>query len=323
MPDWRSPDAASLASDWKEMKAPGNWESQGLPDFDGVVWFTRRVEWPAAPPATSLTLGRVGNAAEVWVNGKPLAAPPATHVRRASAPLYPLVAGVVGPGTNTITIRIRNNRGDGGFLGPPEAMSVQRGKRTVPLAGTWRYRVERQTNAAPLYTKSGELAAHLAFATSPAAVEKKLSAAESTPDVIVRLGVIPHQLKFDKSELTVAPNQLVELVLANPDVMQHNFLLGTPGSLAQIGSAADALMAGPNGMAQQYVPTIPQVLFSTTLVDPGQTITVHFRAPAEPGRYPYVCTFPGHWRVMNGVLRVVLPRTGPGTGRAESGSPGR
>ena len=68
--------------------------------------------------------------------------------------------------------------------------------------------------------------------------------------------------------------------------MQHNFILGTPGSLAQIGSAADALMATPNGMSQQYVPATPQVLFATPLVDAEQTITVQFRAPSEPGQYP-------------------------------------
>ena len=204
----------------------------------------------------------------------------------------------------------------------PDAMYVQGAEHKVPLAGPWRYRVERQTNAAPLYAKPGELAAHLALATSTAPAERGLSATEpspaQTPDVVVRLGVIPHQLKFDKSELTVAPGQLVELVFTNPDVMQHNFIFGAPGSLQQIGLAADALMTGANGLAQQYVPAMPQVLFATPLVDPGQTITVQFRAPAEAGRYPYVCTFPGHWRVMNGILRVVpaegKPATGPGAG---------
>jgi len=63
-------------------------------------------------------------------------------------------------------------------------------------------------------------------------------------------------------------------------------------------------MATPDGMAQQFVPAIPEVLFATALVDPGQTLTVQFRAPSEPGQYPFVCTFPGHWRVMNGILYV-------------------
>jgi azurin len=25
---------------------------------------------------------------------------------------------------------------------------------------------------------------------------------------------------------------------------------------------------------------------------------------AQAGDYPFVCTFPGHWRIMNGVLTV-------------------
>ena len=29
---------------------------------------------------------------------------------------------------------------------------------------------------------------------------------------------------------------------------------------------------------------------------------LHFRAPSVPGRYPYLCTFPGHWMIMNGEL---------------------
>ena len=123
------------------------------------------------------------------------------------------------------------------------------------------------------------------------------------PDVTIQLAVVPAQLKFDKSELVVNARQLVQLVFANTDQMPHNFVLGAAGALQQIGAAADAL-GGPDGLAMQYVPPVPQVLFATTLVDPGGTVTVQFRAPSQPGDYPFVCTFPGHWRVMNGVLRV-------------------
>lgn len=321
-PDWRTPDAASIATDWKVMEVPGNWESRGLPDFDGVVWFTRIVEWPAATRAGSLTFGRLGNAAEVWINGQAVVRPPVSASGPSSPPVYPLPAGILRLGVNTITVRILNGRGDGGFLGAADGMFLQAGGRKVPLSGRWRYRVERQTNAAPLYTKPGELAAHLALATSPGAAERGLGVTApglAQPDVVVRLGVIPHQLKFDKSELTVAPGQLVELVFTNQDVMQHNVVLGAPGSLPQIGSAADVMMSAPTGAAQQYVPSIPQVLFATALVDPGQTITVQFRAPSQTGQYPYVCTFPAHWRVMNGVLNVVASARTPGTGPAASG----
>jgi uncharacterized protein len=97
-------------------------------------------------------------------------------------------------------------------------------------------------------------------------------------------------------------------VFTNPDAMQHNFLLGQPGSLNTIGAASDDLARTPNGPSLQYVPQIPQVLFSTKLVEPGETLTVQFKAPTEQGQYPYVCTFPGHWRVMNGILNVRPPQ---------------
>jgi azurin len=180
------------------------------------------------------------------------------------------------------------------------------------MAGTWRYRVERQTNAGELYDKPGELAAHVAF-TAEGGLEGAAGAAlpriaPQAPDAVLRLAVVPNEMRFDRTELTVSPGQLVEVVYVNPDAMQHNFVLGASGSLEQIGAAADQVARSPEGLAQQYVPSVPQVLFSTKLLEPGQTLTFRFTAPADAGDYPYVCTFPAHWKTMNGVLHVVAPR---------------
>jgi azurin len=122
-------------------------------------------------------------------------------------------------------------------------------------------------------------------------------------------------MKYDKTEITVAPGQLVEVIFSNPDTMQHNFVVGAPDSLQAIGAASDELARSPNGVAQQYVPQMAQVIFYTKLVEPGETITVQFRAPAQAGDYTYVCTFPGHWRIMNGILHVQAPQ-GRGRGGA-------
>lgn len=330
-PDWRMPTAQDLSSDWSDMQVPGNWESRGLPDFDGVVWFTRSFDWNG-PPAGTLSLGQLRNTGEVWINGQSLtpapfvpgagrggAAPPAGTGRGNALPTYTIPDGVVRPGRNTITVRIQNGRNEGGFIGTPDAMYVEANGTRVPLAGTWKYRVERQTNAGALYTKPGQLAAHVAFVAEGAAAASALPAiAPEAPDVAVRLSVVPGQLKFDKAELMVAPNQLVEVVFTNPDVMQHNFVLGAPGSLNAIGEAADKLATSPNGVAQGYVPDVPEVLRSTKLLEPGETVTFQFRAPAKPGQYPYVCTFPAHWRTMNGMLNVVAP-----AGRGGRGGGGR
>ncbi|MDQ3346328.1 MAG: hypothetical protein M3545_00005, partial [Acidobacteriota bacterium] len=85
-PDWRTPPAPELAGEWKAMQVPGNWESRGLPDFDGVVWFTRTVDWPAGPAPAGLTLGSVRNSAEVWVNGVSVTAAPFVPPAAAAAP---------------------------------------------------------------------------------------------------------------------------------------------------------------------------------------------------------------------------------------------
>jgi azurin len=60
----------------------------------------------------------------------------------------------------------------------------------------------------------------------------------------------------------------------------------------------------PNGTKLNYVPRMPEVLQATPLVNPGGKFTLTFTVPKTPGDYPYVCTFPGHWRIMQGILRV-------------------
>ncbi len=324
-PDWRLPNAKDVAADWKEMQVPGNWESRGLPDFDGVVWFTRTVDVPAAAASgtPTLSLGPLRNTGEVWVNG--LAITPQAGGRGAAGggrgglpPSFALPAGTLRAGANQITVRILNTRLDGGFMGTPEQLFLEAGGDKMAIAGPWKYRVERQTNAGTLYTKPGELAAHVAFTAggglAGAAGAALKPVAPQAPDVVLRLASVPGQLKFDLTELTVAPGQLVEIVYSNPDAMQHNFVLGAAGALDVLGAAADTLSQSPAGLAQQYIPDIPQVLFSTKLVEPGQTVTFQFRAPSDPGRYPYLCTFPAHWRVMNGILNVVAPQGRGGRG---------
>jgi azurin len=64
------------------------------------------------------------------------------------------------------------------------------------------------------------------------------------------------------------------------------------------------MIAHPQGLARHYVPDSASVLVYTNMVPPKESTTIHFNAPKEPGDYPYLCTFPGHWMVMNGVMKV-------------------
>jgi azurin len=86
--------------------------------------------------------------------------------------------------------------------------------------------------------------------------------------------------------------------------MQHNFVLIKPKTTEKVGAAADKLAQDPDGAKMNYVPKMSEVLYATPLVNPDGKFTLTIKVPAAVGDYPYVCTFPGHWRIMKGVMRV-------------------
>ena len=85
----------------------------------------------------------------------------------------------------------------------------------------------------------------------------------------------------------------------------HNVVIIKPGSTEKVGNAADVMAKLEDGYKRNFVPNIPEVLFSTPLVDGGKSFSLEFKAPDEDGDYPFICTFPGHWRIMQGVIKVV------------------
>ena len=127
---------------------------------------------------------------------------------------------------------------------------------------------------------------------------------------VIRMKTVREEMRFDKKEFTVTAGKQIELVLENPDAMQHNLVIGKPKSMDIIGAAADKLITAKDGAEKNYVPSISQVLAATPLVNPDQTFRLKFTAPATPGDYPFVCTFPGHWRIMNGVMKVTKASVG-------------
>ena len=122
--------------------------------------------------------------------------------------------------------------------------------------------------------------------------------------VTINLKVIEHEMKFDKKTFIVKAGQKVTIRFTNPDFMQHNLLLATPGSLEKVGAAADLLAREANAIALNYVPKMTEILYSTELVSPEGNATLEFIAPEKPGDYPFLCTVPGHWRIMNGIMKV-------------------
>ena len=117
------------------------------------------------------------------------------------------------------------------------------------------------------------------------------------------VGVAP-QMKFDKAELKVKAGAGVELAFTNNDPMpmMHNLVLVKPGSRIEIVTAAATM--GAAGMANSFVPENDKVLAATPLVLTGNTYKLYFKAPTTPGKYEYICTYPGHGLTMWGTLVV-------------------
>lgn len=121
---------------------------------------------------------------------------------------------------------------------------------------------------------------------------------------IVKIAAIREAMKYDVTTFTVKAGQAVEIVFSNPDAMQHNIVFVQTGAMEKVGIAADKMMMDDKGAEKNYVPALSEVLFASPLVNPDQTFRLNFKAPSKPGKYPFVCTFPGHWRLMNGVMIV-------------------
>jgi azurin len=112
-------------------------------------------------------------------------------------------------------------------------------------------------------------------------------------------------MRFSMPRFEAAPGAPVKIVFRNADSqadMAHNIVFMRPGTREKVVQAA--LQAT---VQQQYVPSMPEVLFHAPLVEQGNTYTLTFTAPTAPGVYPYACTFPGHGFVMYGAMYVGTP----------------
>jgi uncharacterized cupredoxin-like copper-binding protein len=122
---------------------------------------------------------------------------------------------------------------------------------------------------------------------------------------VVRIQTILEQLTYDVKWFAVEAGKPAQIVLLNVDAMPHNLVIGKPGSLQEIGTAGGAMPMPADPAEKAFVPDSPQVLYATKLLKEGETEQLSFVAPKEPGEYVFLCTFPGHWVRMYGVMLVV------------------
>jgi azurin len=138
-----------------------------------------------------------------------------------------------------------------------------------------------------------------------AATAAPAAAASGVAEITIKPDVA-NPLAYDTKEFKVKAGQKVKLIFNNthPAVPQpHNIVIAKPGTKDKLLGLAMAMAAAPDGMAKGFIPESPDILFHTKLLQPNTSETLEFTAPAA-GEYPYLCTFPGHGIIMNGVMKV-------------------
>ncbi len=113
-------------------------------------------------------------------------------------------------------------------------------------------------------------------------------------------------MKFDNNYFEVKKGQKVTLTLVHTGTspkatMGHNWVLLKPGTdLTDFGNKA------VNAQANDYIPEseAASIIAHTKLIGGGESTSITFDAPAEPGEYPFLCSFPGHFAIMQGIFMV-------------------
>ncbi|MDQ3625209.1 MAG: PA14 domain-containing protein, partial [Verrucomicrobiota bacterium] len=114
------------------------------------------------------------------------------------------------------------------------------------------------------------------------------------------------QMRYDVSELTITPGAQVKIVFENIDDMPHNMVFFEPGT--DVVAVANKQMETPEeALKRNWLPEDPRMWLHSKLLNPKEKEEILFKAPARPGIYPFVCTFPGHAVTMQGRLKIFAP----------------
>jgi azurin len=143
------------------------------------------------------------------------------------------------------------------------------------------------------------------LALAPALVQPAaaLAKAPTTHESLkVTVKVLPGLIKFETTRFDVTAGALVELTFSNDCVMPHNLVIFKADAEPAIIAAVNTM--GLEGMEKNFVPEHPGIVAATKLLPATKKEVLAFTAPEQTGDYPYVCTFPGHWFTMRGVMRV-------------------
>jgi len=127
---------------WPKMNLPGQFEAV-TGDFDGAVWFRKKVEIPQklAGKDLNLILGPIDDMDRTYFNGK-LAGSHELSGFWQTERNYEVPGELVKEGSNTVAVRVIDNQGGGGIWGRPGSMRLtlkDDPAEQINLDGEWKF----------------------------------------------------------------------------------------------------------------------------------------------------------------------------------------
>jgi len=118
---WASPEFNDRS--WETIRAPGPWEDQGYPGYDGYAWYRKHIRVPETVRGKMLLLrvGVIDDVDEVYVNGRFVGFmgifPPAYRTAYNLQREYQLPSWMLKPGEdNVIAVRVYDDQLNGGIV---------------------------------------------------------------------------------------------------------------------------------------------------------------------------------------------------------------
>ena len=129
-------------SNWKEMNLPIHWEETEVGNFDGVIWFRKKIELPESWKGKDLVLelGPIDDIDRTYINGTLVGAHEKDGFWRTER-IYSVPKELLVSNEILIAVRVLDNQGGGGFFGAKEKLKIHpaNSDESIPLIGNWRY----------------------------------------------------------------------------------------------------------------------------------------------------------------------------------------
>ncbi|HSG96452.1 MAG TPA: plastocyanin/azurin family copper-binding protein [Woeseiaceae bacterium] len=122
----------------------------------------------------------------------------------------------------------------------------------------------------------------------------------AAPGSTITVGTLGDELAYDVVEIRARAGSEITVEFVNLSG-------GMPHNIVFVNSDSDINPVGLAALEASQTDYIPQdeldrIFGYTSMAGPGETVSVTMRVPDEPGTYPYICTYPGHFTVMQGKL---------------------